>query len=207
MSLARTLRTRSKQPERRKPISRCLQGFILDGFPRTEQQAKELEKALTGLNVAAEEAYAAGASRVAPPGAAAFLSPSRPIKSCLDTVVVLELENSEVAVERAVGRRMDPETGKIYHMQLSPPPGDAPGLLERLIPVTSPSNDTEQLQKRLQVLRLAPWMGEGRLSEPCMRPHWQCWLLPCGWAGLCCDRLAVFSLGDLVPCVSCAAMS
>lgn len=98
-----------------------------------------------------EEAYMAGTSRIAPPGAAAFLSPARAIKSCLDTVVVLEVENSEVAVERAVGRRMDPETGKIYHMQHSPPPGDAPGLLERLIPVSSQSNDTEQLQKRLQV--------------------------------------------------------
>lgn len=101
--------------------------------------------------MAAEEAYTAGASVIAPPGATAFLSPTRPIKSCLDSVVVLELEDSEVAVERAVGRRMDPETGKVYHMQLSPPPGDAPGLLERLIPVSSQSNDTEQLQKRLQV--------------------------------------------------------
>eukprot|EP00892_Ulva_mutabilis_P002600 jgi/Ulvmu1/12340/UM089_0024.1 len=128
-----------------------VQGFILDGFPRTAQQAQELEKALTGLDMAAEEAYVAGASFIAPPSSSAFLSPTRPIKSCLDSVVVLELENSEVAVERAVGRRMDPETGKIYHMQLSPPPGDAPGLLERLIPVSSQSNDTEQLQKRLQV--------------------------------------------------------
>lgn len=128
-----------------------MQGFILDGFPRTANQAQELEKALTGLDVVAEEAYIAAASFTAPPGAAAFLSPTRPIKSCLDSVIVLELENSELAVERAVGRRMDPETGKIYHMQLSPPPGDAPGLLERLIPVTSQSNDTEQLQKRLQV--------------------------------------------------------
>ena len=64
---------------------------------------------------------------------------------------MLELDDAEAAVSRAVGRRMDPTTGAIYHMDLSPPPGDVPGLLERLQPVRSVSNDTEQLQKRLQV--------------------------------------------------------
>jgi hypothetical protein len=42
-------------------------------------------------------------------------------------------------VERVVGRRTDPETGKIYHLKYSPPPPDVP--LERLM---HRSDDTEE---------------------------------------------------------------
>lgn len=133
-------------------IQAVMQGFILDGFPRSVSQAMALEKAITNLDLPAELEYAAGSSTIAPPAPDTFRSPTRPLKSCLDSVVMLELEDTEAAVSRAVGRRMDPTTGTIYHMDLSPPPGDVPGLLERLQPVKSLSNDTEQLQKRLQVL-------------------------------------------------------
>jgi adenylate kinase len=34
-------------------------------------------------------------------------------------------------VERVVGRRSDPDTGKIYHLKYSPPPSDVP--LDRLV--------------------------------------------------------------------------
>lgn len=44
----------------------------------------------------------------------------------------------ELLVERVVGRRSDPETGKIYHLKYSPPPADVP--LERLV---HRSDDTE----------------------------------------------------------------
>lgn len=111
-----------------------------------------LEKELTGLDLPAELQYTGASSSIAPPAPDTFRSPARPLKSCLDSVVMLELDDAEAAVSRAVGRRMDPTTGTIYHMDLSPPPGDVPGLLERLQPVRSVSNDTEQLQKRLQVL-------------------------------------------------------
>ncbi|MCA9516966.1 MAG: adenylate kinase [Myxococcales bacterium] len=39
----------------------------------------------------------------------------------LDKVVVIEVPDSLI-VERITGRRMDPETGAIYHMKFSPPP-------------------------------------------------------------------------------------
>lgn len=36
--------------------------------------------------------------------------------------VVLHLQvNEEILVERVVGRRLDPVTGKIYHLKYSPP--------------------------------------------------------------------------------------
>jgi hypothetical protein len=47
--------------------SRSAQGFVVDGFPRTAAQAVMLEQALTGLNLAAEQAVVDSASRVAPP--------------------------------------------------------------------------------------------------------------------------------------------
>ena len=48
----------------------------------------------------------------------------------------------EVLVERVVGRRTDPETGKIYHMKFSPP--SDPDVLARL---EQRSDDTEEKVK------------------------------------------------------------
>ena len=39
----------------------------------------------------------------------------------LDAVVLIEVPDSRI-VERVTGRRMDPETGDIYHVQFKPPP-------------------------------------------------------------------------------------
>ena len=44
----------------------------------------------------------------------------------------------EVLVERVVGRRLDPQTGKIYHLKFAPPPAD---IVPRL---TVRSDDTEE---------------------------------------------------------------
>lgn len=52
----------------------------------------------------------------------------------------------EDLIERVVGRRMDPETGQIYHLTFKPPPKDS---LERLI---QRSDDTEEKARaRLEV--------------------------------------------------------
>lgn len=52
----------------------------------------------------------------------------------------------DVLVERVVGRRTDPETGKIYHMTFSPPEDD-----EILARLEQRSDDTEEKVKvRLQ---------------------------------------------------------
>lgn len=82
-------------------------GWLLDGFPRTQAQAKALEDA--------------GVS------AGCFLFLDVP---------------DEVLVERVVGRRTDPVTGKIYHMTFSPPDDDE--VLQRL---EQRSDDTEEKVK------------------------------------------------------------
>merc|ERR1712071_676088 len=83
------------------------QGWLLDGFPRTQAQADAL--------------LASGVS------ADCFL--------CLNVP-------DEVLVERVVGRRTDPETGKIYHMTFSPPEDE-----EILARLEQRSDDTEEKVK------------------------------------------------------------
>jgi len=46
----------------------------------------------------------------------------------LDVVVLIEVPDS-LLIERAVGRRSDPETGRIYHLKYDPPPADIVGRL------------------------------------------------------------------------------
>lgn len=82
-------------------------GWLLDGFPRTPQQAK----ALADAGVSA------------------------------DCFIYLDVPD-DVLVERVVGRRTDPETGKIYHMTFSPPEDD-----EVLARLEQRSDDTEEKVK------------------------------------------------------------
>ena len=46
----------------------------------------------------------------------------------LDSVVLIEVP-AGLLEERAVGRRSDPETGRIYHLKYNPPPADIAGRL------------------------------------------------------------------------------
>ena len=61
--------------------------------------------------------------------------------------VLLDVPDS-ILVERCVGRRSDPETGKIYHLKFNPPPDD-PALRARLV---HRSDDTaEAMGKRIKM--------------------------------------------------------
>ncbi|MCB9693673.1 MAG: adenylate kinase [Alphaproteobacteria bacterium] len=55
----------------------------------------------------------------------------------LDVVLVLEVPD-DLIVRRITGRRSDPETGAIYHLEFSPPP---PGIADRLV---HRADDTEE---------------------------------------------------------------
>ncbi|RME28384.1 MAG: adenylate kinase [Deltaproteobacteria bacterium] len=55
----------------------------------------------------------------------------------LDHVLVLEVPD-ELIVQRITGRRMDPETGEIYHLEFKPPP---PEIADRLV---HRKDDTEE---------------------------------------------------------------
>ena len=86
---------------------------ILDGFPRTLNQAKALDQMLSELG---KEVQA----------------------------VVLFQVPDEVVVERLSGRRIDPKTGKVYHVKYNPPP-------EGVEVVQREDDKEEVIRKRLQV--------------------------------------------------------
>lgn len=46
----------------------------------------------------------------------------------LDAVVLIEVPDDQI-VERIAGRRIDPQTGAIYHLRFQPPPAEAAGRL------------------------------------------------------------------------------
>jgi hypothetical protein len=87
-------------------------GFVIDGFPATAEQAALLEKALTGLDLAAEQALVDGASLVAPPPLDVLPQLQRSLLSGLDAALVLGCGDEAVAAKRALGRRLDPTTGE-----------------------------------------------------------------------------------------------
>ncbi|KAL7539771.1 hypothetical protein ACHAXR_009583 [Thalassiosira sp. AJA248-18] len=89
-------------------------GWILNGFPRTSNQARALQNA-----------------GIAP-----------------DVFLFLDVPD-EVAIKRACGRRTDPLTGKVYHLDWNPPPNDE--IQERLV---QRSDDTvESMKQRLRQFR------------------------------------------------------
>lgn len=88
-------------------------GWLLDGFPRTEMQARVL------------------------------------VAHCLipDIVVVVDLED-EIVVKRLTDRRVDPESGRTFHLELDPPPEDVAYRV-----VSLPRDDETLVRKRLAVYR------------------------------------------------------
>lgn len=67
-----------------------------------------------------------------------------------DAVIHIDVHD-DLLIERAVGRRLDPVTGKIYHLKYSPPP-DNPEVLSRLL---HRSDDTEtEIIVRLKAFHL-----------------------------------------------------
>ena len=154
------------------------QGFVVDGFPRTVAQSELLERALTGLDLDKEEERRAAQSHIAPPPPGSLLQHSRPLLSGLDAVLVLCLTEREVgrdesaALKRALGRRMDPTNGRIYHLDDDPPPSNDPGLVARLVEVKDTANDAAQIQRRLSAFNdtvrpLDDWLKRfSRLRRP-----------------------------------------
>ncbi|RTZ59311.1 MAG: adenylate kinase [Gammaproteobacteria bacterium] len=88
---------------------------ILDGFPRTVNQAEALDKMLEEINGKVEK------------------------------VILFEVPD-EIVIERLSGRRIDPQTGKVYHIKYNPPPEG--------VEVIQRDDDREEvIKKRLEVYR------------------------------------------------------
>ncbi|HID79006.1 MAG TPA: adenylate kinase [Aquifex aeolicus] len=88
---------------------------ILDGFPRTVNQAQALDKMLEEINDKVEK------------------------------VILFEVPD-EIVIERLSGRRIDPKTGKVYHIKYNPPP--------KGLKVIQRDDDREEvIKKRLEVYR------------------------------------------------------
>merc|ERR1712154_357305 len=77
----------------------------------------------------------------------------------VDAFIVIQVPD-DVLVERGVGRRLDPETGTIYHLTFKPPPED---ILERL--VHRSDDHEEKIRTRLstyhsQIDGIVPFFSE-----------------------------------------------
>ncbi len=60
----------------------------------------------------------------------------------VSAVIAIEVPDEEI-VNRIVGRRMDPETGEIYHVSFKPPP---PELISRLVQRKDDNEDTVRMR-------------------------------------------------------------
>lgn len=103
----------------------CDTGFLLDGYPRSLDQAQALDCVLERRG------------------------------RQIDHVLLLHVPDA-VLVERITGRRIDPETGRLYHVRFDPPPAAV------AMRVVQRADDTEAVLAR----RLAEYHGTTQALVP-----------------------------------------
>lgn len=124
-------------------------GFVIDGFPSTAPQLALLEKGLTGYEPVVDVKKKPPQSRLVPPPGGAD-EPPPPPKPGLDAVIRLDVAEDLVR-KRALGRRVDPETGDIYHLELAPP--EDAETQARLVAIGSEAKTAAMLTPLLQAFR------------------------------------------------------
>jgi len=99
-------------------------GWVLADFPETAQQARELERELTGYDENVKlPAPSDRKSKILPPTPGQPVDPDINLPSGVHLVFQMEGEKEEL-LHRALGRRVDPVTGTHYHLVSDPPPED-----------------------------------------------------------------------------------
>lgn len=83
----------------------------------------------------------------------------------VDRVLLLEVPD-DLIVERIVGRRSDPETGRIYHLSFDPPPAEVAGRLVHRADDTEEAVRTRLAAYHGQTAPLVPYYeGKGLLQR------------------------------------------
>lgn len=77
----------------------------------------------------------------------------------LDAVVLIEVPDT-LLEERAVGRRTDPETGKIYHLKTNPPPKEIEGRLIHRKDDTAEAVQTRVAKYHSETAPIVPFYAE-----------------------------------------------
>ena len=117
-----------------------LTGFI----PDDEREQTEAERRFTE------------AARIVK-GDAEVLVERKLIEGALDAAIFINVDKEE-SLRRALGRRVDPNTGIIYHLDDNPPPTDNSPLIERLVPVYDP--DCPEVRDTNRII-LVFWIRRG----------------------------------------------
>jgi len=134
-------------------------GWVVDGFPKTVEQARMLQWELSGKDPQVEDfpAYEVPSHRsnIQPPNA--HEDPDlieTPRRRCMDIVLHLECGDDE-AIRRALGRRVDPLDQTVYHFDTALHPSgemkDGIGPHQRMQEVNDDSNTHAQLHVSLSV--------------------------------------------------------
>jgi len=129
-------------------------GFLLIDWPRNKKQAAMLEKTLSDFTedskrksphcvYLAEQTNPMYAMNIDIPRQHT-LEPSG-----LDLFLQVNVTIEE-ALRRVFGRRVDPETGVLYHLDDRVPPYDQPPLVERLMSIHDNSNTEELVAERMR---------------------------------------------------------
>ena len=142
-------------------------GYVIDGFPATEQQAQALEKLLTGYVPPPPPApVPKGKAKATVAPTPAELAAAAPV-SGLTAVLRITLAADEGA-RRMAGLRFDLQTGTRYHLELKPPPSD-PAVLGGWFPADATvaqfgrSNGVDAAQAPLE-----QWFG--KFAQPLLHP-------------------------------------
>ncbi|KAK3767112.1 hypothetical protein RRG08_017986 [Elysia crispata] len=130
-------------------------GWILDGYPQNYNQAKMLEKALSGYDpnapsTAKRELKTKQRKSSLVPDPRPPAPPPEP-PSGIDVVILFDVRD-ELCLKRAAGRTEQIQAEKTFHEEFNPPPeGSATGVgkTEKVQPVADPAYDQEQIQTRI----------------------------------------------------------